>query len=306
MGGGQGGMGAAGGGAGAVGGGTGAMGGGGSAASDGGSAIPAAPVAGYRLVFSQDFTTMTSLSVNASSLGSATWIAHTPTNGDWFTFIDPMGNLNPFGIGDGKLTIRVAKRGYGDPNNWFGGFSGGLLSTVDQSGTGFAQQYGWFEAEMWCPPGRNTWPGFWLNDRMSLTQGGPGAEIDILEQYGNWGSPGAWDPDNYMATWHRWASPHTYDASAIHKPGLTSGYHRFAVDIEPDNIIWYYDRVEVWRAPTYAEARHELYVLVNLALGGGTYNNAAGDGYDWSLTTDPTDLKVRYIAVWASPNSPNY
>jgi hypothetical protein len=49
-----------------------------------------------------------------------------------------------------------------------------------------------------------------------------------------------------------------------------------------------------------------MFLLLNLALGGGTHNNAAGDDYDWNLTPNPSDLRVAYVAVWASPNSPNY
>jgi hypothetical protein len=30
------------------------------------------------------------------------------------------------------------------------------------------------------------------------------------------------------------------------------------------------------------------------------------DDYDWNLTPNPSDLRVAYVAVWASPNSPNY
>ena len=54
---------------------------------------------------------MASLQVNPWDLGTGIWIAHTPSAKDWFTFIDPVDSYNPFGIGDGQLTIRVAKRG---------------------------------------------------------------------------------------------------------------------------------------------------------------------------------------------------
>ena len=272
---------------------------------------PDPPVTGYRIVFLQDFTTIVTLAVNPTNMGSGTWIAHTPSNKDWFTFIDPVDNYDPFGIGDGQLTIRVAKRGYGDPNNWFAGYSGGLLSSMDGAGNGFAQQYGFFEASMWCPGGPNTWPAFWLLDRPSLiTPSIAGAEIDIVEEYGNWGTPpNDLQPDNYTATWHLWANGNGNDDgqdSAVSEPGLTSGYHRFGADVEPDYIVWYYDRTEVWRAPTYVEAQRPMFLLLNLALGGGTYNNATGTDYDWTLTPNPSDLRVAYVAVWASPNSPNY
>jgi hypothetical protein len=269
------------------------------------SGIPAPPKRNYRLAWAQDFTILTDysqlkVSPGDTPIGSNTWYAHTPANLDWFTFIDPVSNYNPFGIGNGFLTIRVAKRGYGDPNNWFGGYSGGLLSSTDRHGAGFTQQYGYFEAAIWCPGGLNTWPAFWLTST-------GGAEIDVMEQYGNWGSPpNNAQPDNYVVTWHDWNGEHRTNGAPIRKPGLTQGFHTFGVDIEPDVIIWYYDRVEVWRAPTYDEAKSPFNVMVNLALGGGTYNNAAHNGYDWSLTPNPSDLKVKYVAVWASPNSPNY
>jgi len=49
-----------------------------------------------------------------------------------------------------------------------------------------------------------------------------------------------------------------------------------------------------------------MYIMVDLALGGGTYNNPTGTGYNWSFTANPSDLLVQYVAVWASPNSPNF
>jgi hypothetical protein len=49
---------------------------------------------------------MASLQVNPWDIGSGIWIAHTLSAKDWFTFIDPVDNYNPFGIGDGQLTIQ--------------------------------------------------------------------------------------------------------------------------------------------------------------------------------------------------------
>ena len=38
--------------------------------------------------------------------------------------------------------------------------------------------------------------------------------------------------------------------------------------------------------------------------GMGSQHQDEGLGEDWALTPDPSDLKVRYVAVWASPSSP--
>jgi hypothetical protein len=275
------------------------------------------PWKNYRLVWLQDFRAMTSwtqIGVSANVIGRGNWIAHTPTHKDWFTFQDPTADGHPFSIHRDRrgLTIRVQKDG-NDPNNWFGGFSGGLLSSMDDTGAGFAQQYGYFEVSMQTPPGPNTWPGFWLLDRDSTLNLSPtGAEIDVMESYGNWGTgpnqTPRGDPNNYAETWHLWGpgSAHVSDYAYQTKPGMTTGFHTYGVEIEPDTITWYFDRQVVWSAPSYPEARRPFYVMVDLALGGGNYNNATGDGYNWSFTTNPSDHFVHYVAVWASPNSPNF
>jgi len=270
----------------------------------------------YQQVWAQDFSTMTGLSqlgVSDTRIGNGDWIAHTPGNTDWFTFQNPSDSNHPFGVGNGYLTIRVQKDGR-DPNHWFGGYSGGLLSSLDGAGKGFAQQYGYFECAMHTPGGPNTWPAFWLLDAPSVTHHDlSAAEIDVTESYGNWGTgpgqkpPG--DPDEDAVTWHLWGhngQPTRANGSFVREPGMTTGFHTYGVDIEPTGITWYFDRRKIWWAPIYPEAERPMYVLLNLALGGGNHNNAKGDGYDWSLTPDPSDLKAQYVAVWASPASPNY
>lgn len=282
--------------------------------------IPPPPFPNYELTFAQDFSTMKSLAdlkVYTTPLAGSyylsvgnrqgTWIAHKPDRGDWFTFIDPIDNYNPFGIGDGHLTIRVAKRGYGDPKNEFGGYSGGILSSMDSAGNGFAQRYGYFEASMWCSGDRNTWPGFWLLSSPGLLNRAlDTAELDIVEEYGNWGPADHPDPEWLQATWHVWGAnnEHQADGKAVREDTLTKGYHQFGVDVEPDTSTWYYDRQKFWQAPTLEAAKSPMFVMINLALGGGTFNNAAVTAYDWSLTPNPTDLKVQYVAVWASPATP--
>jgi hypothetical protein len=169
---------------------------------------------------------------------------------------------------------------------------------------------------MQCPGGPNTWPSFWLLDQPSLVSPSSysyGAEIDVTESYGNWGTgPGqspAGNPNYSSTTWHRWGlngNSSTSGSSYSLHTGMTTGYHTYGVDIEPTTTTWYFDRVQVWQQTTIDAAQRPMYLLLNLALGGGNYNNSGGTGYDWSLTTNPSDLKVQYVAVWASPNSPNY
>jgi fibronectin type 3 domain-containing protein/regulation of enolase protein 1 (concanavalin A-like superfamily) len=289
------------------------------ASSDGAATTPAPPsfASQYQLVFNQDFTTMTTLSqlgVSSLSIGNGTWIAHTPTSQDFFTFENPSANYKPFGVGSGYLDIRVQKDG-NDPNNYFGGYSGGLLSSMDGNGAGFAQQYGYFECSMWTPGSPNTWPAFWLLSAPILTNSSLPykAEIDITESYGNYLTgpnqtpPG--NPNEDSVAWHNYGLAGGTTSSVgvfVSEPGMTSGYHTYGVDVEPTGISWYFDRQLVWQAPIFDAAQQPLYILLDLALGGANFNNSTGTAYNWTLTPNPTDLKIQYVAVWASPNSPNY
>ncbi len=259
-------------------------------------------------------TSPSQLEVNVSAMGTGTWVTHTPTNQDYFTFENPSGDYKPFGIGNGALTIRVQQDG-NDPKKWFGGFSGGLLSSMDASGTGFAQQYGYFECSAWIPGSPNSWPAFWLLSAPNITNGGLPylGEVDVMEAYGNYQTgPNQTPPGNanaYSVAWHNWGkngNPTTQDGIFLNQAGLTTGYHTYGVDVEPTGIRWYFDRQLVWQAPIFDAAKQPLLAIVNLALGGGNYNNASGTGYNWALTPNPTDLKLQYVAVWASPSSPNY
>ena len=64
----------------------------------------------------------------------------------------------------------------------------GLLSSVDQKGSGFSQALGYWEAKVWCPrlgpadtantPG--LWPGFWL-DGVNGISGAPSSGGDVAE-----------------------------------------------------------------------------------------------------------------------------
>ena len=268
----------------------------------------------YQQSWVQDFTTMNALSVSAqgpNGPGGSTWVAHKPDGGDWFNFSDPNGKLSPFDVDSNGLTIRVQKNG--NPASEFNGYTGGLLSSLDSSGNGFAQQYGYFEVSMKTPGGANTWPAFWLLSRNGLVNPSIDvAEIDITESYGNYGagpnnSP-AGNPNVSIAGWHQWNANGTNhsDGHSVEVAGLATGYHTYGVDIEPTGLTYYIDRNLAWTAPIFEAAKQPMYVLLDLALGGGSYNNASGTGYDWNLTPAVSDLSVQYVSVWASPASPNY
>lgn len=78
---------------------------------------------------------------------------------------------------------------------------------------------------------------------------------------------------------------------------MTTGFHTYGALIKTDYVHFYFDGVEQWKTPTPPEAKEPLYVMVDLALGGG-----------WPIdkTPDPSYLYVQYVRVYAPPpdNSP--
>ncbi|MBN1844174.1 MAG: glycoside hydrolase family 16 protein [Sedimentisphaerales bacterium] len=231
---------------------------------------------GYRLTFDEDFKEP--LSVSAWGPGTR-WIAHTPYAGDFgdARFADPQEDF-PFTIANGILRIEARK----DEKGW----RAGLLSSMDRQGNGFAQQYGYFEMRAKLPKGAGVWPAFWLlgapqlRDK-SLTQ----IEIDVLEAYGV-------NPNVMWTTVHLWHpdGKHSGDGKPFCVPGMTDGFHTYGVMVDQDFLTFYYDGAELWKVKTPDQARVPLYILVDLALGGG-----------WPIdqTPNPSYMYVDYVRAYA-------
>jgi len=188
------------------------------------------------------------------------WIAHTPWNGDFGddVFDDP-GPHSAFSFSKEGLTITARKDATG---KWHGG----LICSVDRDGPGargFSQKYGYFEMTAKLPAGAGVWPAFWLEgaDKQSGT-----SEIDVMEYYGH-------APDEYHITEHYWINgKDTLGAwHIVTVPGgiLTTKYNTYGVAITPQNTIFYFNGAEVWRTPTPAEYNQPMYLLADLAIGGG-------------------------------------
>jgi beta-glucanase (GH16 family) len=243
---------------------------------------------GYRLVFDEEFKGP--LSVSNWGEHPARWMAHTPYAGDfgdaYFTGYNEPNTVSPFKVANGILTITA----YRDPNaknHW----RSGLLASVDTHGNGFSQALGYFEARMKLPAGPGVWPAFWLDGLGSLrTPKTKVAEVDILEEYGvnpriAHQNVHVWNPDGgqYYAT-----------GNSSTCQGMTTGFHTYGALVKPDYIHFYFDGVEQWQTPTPPEAKEPLYVMVDLALGGG-----------WPIdqTPDPSRLYVQFIRVYAPPSA---
>ncbi|HEX2972702.1 MAG TPA: family 16 glycosylhydrolase, partial [Tepidisphaeraceae bacterium] len=73
-------------------------------------------------------------------------------------------------------------------------------------------------------------------------------------------------------------------------PGLTDDFHTYGVMVDEANVTWYFDGIEIQKQKTPQEAKVPLYLLVNLAMGGG-----------WPIdkAVSPSYMYVDYVRAYA-------
>jgi Glycosyl hydrolases family 16 len=236
-------------------------------------------LSGYEVSFREEFDGP----LDISNAGPGTrWTAHTPYNGDFgdAKFTDPAAAESPFSIRDGVLSIRA----------WFDQaakhWRSGLLCSVDPKGDGFYQKYGYFEMRAKFPVGPGTWPAFWALTRDSLINKGKvdGFEADVVEQYGR-------EPNVLHNVWHQWPvnGEHKGFGASWTVEDMTAGFHTYGFGWDELEMVWYFDRKELWRTATPDIAKRELYLLLNLAMGAG-----------WPIdkTPDPSIMEVDYVRAF--------
>ena len=229
-----------------------------------------------QLTFAEEFERL-----DVSAWGPGTrWIAHTPWAGDFgrAKFTDPQKGF-PFLVTNGVLRIEARRD---ETGRW----RSGLLASVDREGNGFSQLYGYFEMRAKLPTGEGVWPAFWL---IGLDRSRHTAEIDVIEFYGN-------RPNRYTSVVHVWPRKGKHRSWWNRNEVFTGEvrpdqFHTYGVMVDPDRITFFFDRCPVWHTPTPPEHRQPMYVLLNLALGGGnqTIEN----------TPDPSHMYVDYVRAYA-------
>ena len=190
----------------------------------------------------------------------------------------PLG-VNPFSLNNGVVDITAAPASAA-VSAAIGGYqyTSGLMTTRSS----FAQQYGYFEVRAKLPAGQGLWPAFWLLP----ANGSWPPEIDVFEQLGK-------DPSTIFETSHsRTTGAHTWQQQAINldNPG---GFHTYGMQWDQDSLVWYIDGVEVGRQATSPDMNQPMYMLLNLAVGGG-----------WPGDPDPTTpfpatMSIDYVHAYA-------
>lgn len=239
-------------------------------------ATPVLDLSGYALSFDDEFKTF---DISAHGPDSV-WTAHTPWNGDFgaAAFGDP-GPGGPFSLTAQGLAITATHQPDG---KWVSG----LICSVDKDGPGqhgFSQKYGYFEMKAILPSGPGTWPAFWL---IGTDKTQSAAEIDVIEYYGNF-------PKYFHTTEHVWVNGTNKllrtKMFEVPAGSLSSGYNKFGVLITPQTTSFYLNRHEYWTTPTPPEYRQPMYILADLALGGG-----------WPIAglSSPQVMRIAYIKAY--------
>lgn len=246
----------------------------------------AAPPAGYKLVWSDEF-----------DLGKAPdpskWSYDTEANKlrwwhDEAQYYSANRSENAR-IENGRLIIELRRENLADRPDYGGQhYSSARLITRGKA----EWTYGFFEVRAKLPCNRGGWPAIWLV--------GPdwpkGGEIDIMEQLG-------FDPETIYGTLH---SPYT-EQEHVTQHGVTkvqsscSAFHDYQAEWRPDAIILSIDGrpFATFRRPAHATGYNwpfdgPEFLILNVAMGGGW---AGQKGIDDSAL--PARMEIDHVRIYA-------
>jgi beta-glucanase (GH16 family) len=241
------------------------------------------PAPGLKLVFNDNFN---GSRLNASHWSTCYWWA---TNGctiatnhelEWYL----PGQVQLRG---GTAQLVVARRSVRGSDGRTYPFVSGMISSGPTPRSGapkFAFRYGRVEARMRIPAGPGLWPAFWLlpADESDLP------EIDVMEIDGS-------GPNVVMMHLH-YRGPGAKEAVqgfTWTRPALTTGWHRFGIDWQPGRLDWLVDGVVRWHVSGGAVPSQPMYMIANLAVGGGETVSAPT-----ASTPFPSVLQIDWVRVW--------
>jgi len=226
---------------------------------------------GWQLTFQDEF--------DGVGVDAANWVkrykwGEAPINSELQAYVD-----DAFQVQNGILSIVGDKRTATYAGQTFQYASGVLCSVLEQL-------YGYFEARLKVPAGQGMWPAFWLLG----TNGSTGVnEIDIHEILGQ-------QPNTVYMTVHwgtDYSAGHQSDGSSWVGPDFSADFHTFGLEWNPDSIIWTIDGVERKRHTGAGVPQVEMYVILNLAIG-GTWPGAP-DG----TTPFPGLYQIDYVRAYS-------
>ncbi len=248
---------------------------------------------GRRLVYAEEFNKPISLSQEGRHPG-ADYPAAKPEY--WGTsqfgeaiYPDPSLGFDNLRIVDGRylrMGVRPNPRGYRDPYGWGRRHIGAIIATARPGGSGFAAKYGHYEARILAPAATGTWPAMWLlpSDNLIVPKSTV-AEIDAVELYGH-------NPRGACHTTHSYSNGSNVDGVALCGQRFTTEreamrWHVYAVTVARTEIVYRIDGRVVARAPQVSGGDKPMFLLLDLALGGG-----------YPLKLDPIQNRAAMYVDW--------
>jgi beta-glucanase (GH16 family) len=274
-------------------------------------ATPAVVVAGdidltgYTLTFSDEFSALDVTAANPK--GMYRWYAY-PPYGPAGNYSASFWNIDALSVNDGILYNKayLGDNAGTEGEHWYSG----NLSSVDESGVGFSQLYGYFEARIKMPDsGEGAWPAFWLSAVNTIpavsSPAGLHEEIDVVEWYGVTNTLGAEQAVVQQAS-HNWKADGDQDEAAgtfLYSPQTPmpggafpwEDFHNYGVQVDADHITWYIDGWQTNQIATpTAYMNRPFYIMLDYALGGG---------WDLSGMVDGSSMQVDWVRAYSLPGS---
>jgi beta-glucanase (GH16 family) len=182
---------------------------------------------------------------------------------------------------------------------------GNLVITARRSPSGYTSArlvtkeklevvYGRIEARIQVPRGAGLWPAFWaLGTDIDAVPWPACGEIDVMEHVGR-------EPRRIFGAIHGpgYSGAAGYVGELELPADVADDFHVFAVDWEPQRLLWTLDGVAYHEArpedvaPSAWVFEHPFFLLLNVAVG-GDFGGAVGDG-----TTFPQSMSVDYVRVY--------
>ena len=167
------------------------------------------------------------------------------------------------------------------------------LSGVITSYDAFRFRYGRVEARARMPAGNGYWSAFWLLNAYYGQDQPEDPEIDIVEALGE-------RTDRVYQVYHRLEdrdgdglyTDRVSDESRVPVADFSDDFHVYRVDWEPGRLVWYVDGVETKRIEGEAVSDEQMYLIANLAVGGGF--PVPPD----ASTPFPGRFEIDWIRVW--------
>jgi len=223
---------------------------------------------------------------NNNNDGRYRWGPDHVINGERQYYVDRINNPDfghsPFEFDGKHLTITAIKtpEHLRASANWQKYLSG-ALTTFNK----FEMKYGYVEMRAKLPKGKGLWPAFWL---LHKENNGKRPEIDVMEYIGDQPNK-VYHTYHWLENWNPRRSPNGMSASG---PDYSQGFHTYAVKWDPGKITWYVDGKEYSSFSNGNVSSENMYLLVNLAVGGSWPGDPNGN------TQFPARMKIDYIRAY--------